>query len=256
MSRALVCALITTLLPASVLAAEPCPALVPGKSLGPLRLGMTRAQVEKLGLGPLECAEPGRCRTGPFEVILGPLDDCPVCVTGVALALTEGRCTKVQGQRFDADAKMERIAAAVGECSRVWVEEGRRTIHCVHGLAQVWDSPLEVRVQPEAAKLVFTCDAYILPGEGVASAKGWTAVPTDLRPKTGGHYCLGDLDLRSAMTPAAAVEALGPERCKQGEGTAANLVSCAALGLELRFQKGSLVRIDVTPESSPARSAD
>ncbi|MFT3766537.1 MAG: hypothetical protein QM820_13640 [Minicystis sp.] len=103
--------------------------LVPGTSIGPVRVGMTRAEIDALGLptkpGPLTAS----VTVGPY---LARFDGDRVASVIVELRdLPAG--VRVGGATFDGTAKIEAIAAKLQGCGAVQHNEGASVITCDGG---------------------------------------------------------------------------------------------------------------------------
>lgn len=114
-------------------AAANVPELVPGVGIGPVRVGMTRAELDALGLGT---------KPGPLgsDVSVGPyvasMDGDRVAAVFVELrAVPTG--VRVGGTVFDATAKIEAIAQKLRSCEPLKVNEGANVIPCESGRAVV-----------------------------------------------------------------------------------------------------------------------
>lgn len=109
------------------------PELVPGVSVGPVRIGMTRSDLDGLGLG----TKPGPLGT---DVSVGPyvasMDGDRVGAVHVDLrALPSG--LRVGGKVFDGSAKIEVIAESLRNCGPLQRNEGANVIPCESGRALV-----------------------------------------------------------------------------------------------------------------------
>jgi hypothetical protein len=119
---------------ASAAASPAIPELVAGTSIGPVRVGMTRAELDALGM-------PAKAGLLPNEVIVGPyvasFDGDRVGSVFVALrALPAG--VRVGGTVFQAAGATDTaIAAKLSACAPVQHNEGADVIVCDGGRAQV-----------------------------------------------------------------------------------------------------------------------
>lgn len=119
--------------PASGAAAANVPELVPGVGIGPVRIGMTRAELDRLGLPT---------KPGPMgnDVTVGPytasMDGDRVGAVFLELSKVPSGA-RVGGTVFDAHAKIDAVAAKLRDCGAMQVNEGANVISCEGGRAVV-----------------------------------------------------------------------------------------------------------------------
>ena len=237
-----------------LLAAAPekkCLDLVPGASLGPVTLGMTRAEATRLKIGigiqPLPpAADPlnvkGEPRAllnaaGTVEQIHHSLVDVPCVSTG-------------KGRTLPASARPEELAMMIGSCSPTEVLEGGNVIRC--GGVEIWwagwggKGGVELRVRDVASGV--KCDGYIVPGDRTVSA---TAVhrakeaDKGLEIEAGKRYCLGTQVITNELKPAEVAGKLRLDSCATETG--GEQVSCPHQGVRFRFggPRAALSRVEV-----------
>ena len=109
------------------------PELIPGVGIGPVKIGMTRADLDKLGL-PIKPGElPMILWVGPYEARLK--NDRVDTVYVEIPQLSSG--AKVGGKVFDKTAKLEVVAQALNGCGPVKGGTGSSVMPCEGGRAEV-----------------------------------------------------------------------------------------------------------------------
>jgi hypothetical protein len=113
------------------------PVVVPGRSIGPVRIGMTRKDCVDAGLtlAPDPSGQLGEAVrvAGPYQMVF-QADR----VASVTLKIKESRAgIDVNGEIFSATASLEQVAKALPKCGPVEVREGGRVVTCSGGTTLV-----------------------------------------------------------------------------------------------------------------------
>jgi hypothetical protein len=134
-------------------------AVAPGKGIGPVQLGMTRARVEQLGL-PVVAHGSGQLgdtvrMVGPYYVVF----DAKGAVASIEMNLAESTGATVGATALEPGQSLEQIAKTLGSCGAVTAVEGGATAACAQGTlvvkagAQYQPAMVELQVfPPKAAK--------------------------------------------------------------------------------------------------------
>ncbi len=220
MTRRLALVLLLTAVPCLARAAEDplCPTVVPGKSIGPLALGMAPAAVAKLKLPK-----------GLYE--LYPSDGSKP-LTGIGLELLKAKCLVVGGKKIPARLTAEAIALQLGGCGPAEQRKGGNWLSCQDGkIALGWNlMTRSVRVQGGGEKTALVCDGYVVPGSHVVSARegerlaepGPAALPVDVSTK----YCWWDRVITGKWKPADIWKIPGRSCSERKAGRLATTISC------------------------------
>ncbi|APR84789.1 Hypothetical protein A7982_10138 [Minicystis rosea] len=118
---------------ASSAAATTAPVLVPGESIGPVRIGMTRADLDALGLPTKKGPMSTDVTVGPY---VASFDGDRVGGVSVALRELPGGA-RVGGAVFDGSAKIQAIAAQLRGCGPTHENTGASVILCENARALV-----------------------------------------------------------------------------------------------------------------------
>lgn len=135
--------------------ASACPiAIVPGQSLGPIRLGMTVEEVKRLGL-PLSAMEsPGYFAAGPFKVASNQGRVTEVWIEDIRRAPD---CLLYRGRRVAPSISRETLLKRFGNMRNMEGIKGGRFAESDSGVRVGWsfedmDSFLQLRVLPKSSE--------------------------------------------------------------------------------------------------------
>lgn len=250
----------------SVAPKRACLEVVPGQSLGPVKLGMTREALGRLGLpveaGPVE----GQWKVGAFTAVT----DAEGKVAAVWRELSgQGAppCLAHGQRRVEVQPDAEAIAAALGACGPVDVREGGNTIDCFAGAAGLGfgldtatQTPwMRVSVDAGPLKEVPKCGAYVTPDGRVVDGAGFMAVKAgkpvetfevEIRPERA--LCVGDQVLDAKLMPARWNQ-MARTTCKTQANRGGTIVTCDGGRLELRFAGPPATLSQVVVRRMPGR---
>ncbi|MGC4115187.1 MAG: DUF4377 domain-containing protein [Myxococcales bacterium] len=117
-----------------VVSKEAAPVVVPGTSVGPLKLGMTADAVKATKLPVAAGADKSTLRAGPFEVGLGADGK----VEAIWMQLADSAGVSVDGKIVGPMAKLDDVKAAFGPCdANPQQARGGNTFSCRSGALQV-----------------------------------------------------------------------------------------------------------------------
>lgn len=213
--------------------AEDCTKLEPGKSLGPVELGMSRAQLEATGLplsaGPIDTW----FDLGPYSVHLE--DDA---VVAIGLDSSKGSCVLLDGQSLALSERLEDLAAAIpGQCGPLQYNIGATVVDCADGLMLLEHlGGKELRVLPAPRPLEQSCDAYVSPG---TDAKRSAVAELDEQTKVcfGGRVLTADLEPDDVQKLAGKMHI---STCERTDNLGATLLDCHYSGVRLTFSGPNL----------------
>ncbi len=114
----------------SVVVGQDCVEMTPGKSLGPIAIGMSRADLERSGLA----LQPGPIMTwfeiGPYTV---RMENDQVATIGLDGA--HGLCVRVAGQDVSLEESLEDLTQAIpGQCGPAQFNIGATVVDCAAGV--------------------------------------------------------------------------------------------------------------------------
>jgi len=225
-------------LPASAHAAEDplCPTVVPGKSIGPLTVGMAPAALAKLKL-PKDLYELYPITGGK------PLD-------GMGLSLSKARCFVLGGKKISAKLSPEAIALKLGGCGPAEMRLGGNWLACQDGrMAVSWSmGGTYLRVLKGGEKVKETCDVYVAEGSHFATPAGELRAqkgPRALAIEKGKKYCWWGRVVTSAWTPEE-IWKIPARSCGEQKKGGETILTCDYWGLRFFFKK-TLSRVEVFP---------
>jgi len=237
-------------LPASAaLAADPaatCPAVLPGEALGPVRLGMTLAELEGLGLEVRPAHHPNAREVGPYRVTL---TEGRITTVGLESDDDGGDCVRID----DADVVLAEVPLAElaahwpGQCGPLQMNIGANVIDCAHGVTVLAHrAGKAVRVTAERAAVPIRCDAYV-----AANAAARPRVRTADVP-AGARVCFQTRVLTSDLTPDDVTKVTSPQHistCVRTDGVGGTMLECHFQGVRLIFggPGPSLRRVESIP---------
>lgn len=120
------------------------PVLIPGQAIGPLKLGMSRAEIAGLMPHPSGQMGPDVGVVGPYDVVFAndKLTSIAFTLTGTTTGLQVGDHT------VPASASLDDVARAVPDCGPPEAREGGTVITCSNGrtLIKLVNGQVEVQV--------------------------------------------------------------------------------------------------------------
>jgi hypothetical protein len=251
------------LLASTALAAEPTCLALTSHGLGPIELGMTRAQVDALKLPtevrplrvPLQTTttvfqpKPSPGETGYGNLMIRFTGGK---VTGIRLDDNQG-CVSANARKISLADPGALIAAQVGSCGPVNNNIGGNAIYCEGGhvtltfkeMGGVEYRGVHVSVDPKNAPAA-SCAGYLEPGALVATASVSGKPGSSIEVVPGKSYCLPGTTVDSTLVPEA-IRALGFNTCSRlGE-----VVACDYQGARFHFERGALVKLQVVARKAP-----
>lgn len=243
------------LLPGAAHAADACVAVVPGKSIGPIRIGVKSAELRKL---KLKLNAPSRSLIKVGELYEAYLDD-KSAVTAVSIDLNKVPCLLLGNKRIDPKRTPEGVALQVGSCEPMEPRDGGNVLECQGRTVMITWNPMHKAlrvVTPEgkrpAAKEL--CDIYLAAGSHAALADKDLRVEAKravtLPIERGKRYCRYSKVITQAYTEADVFK--DPARsCATRKQVGATIVSCDYTGIRYTFAgpKGVLTRVELfTPK--------
>lgn len=212
-------------------------AATPGRSFGPLALGMTAAQVKATGL-PLK---PGRFEgeqgVGGFWVRMAGGK-----VTSISLDFAKGAPAPIKvGKHTTTADSAQAIAKAAAGCGPLQRRTGGNVIECTSGLV-VAQHLGGVTVTVEAAATQSdapTCADYLVPGD--------PASKIDVQPQK--SYCLPARVVTAKTVEKDVLGTLRYNTCKTQRNRGATVVTCPFQGTRFIFAGpyGALHRVEGVP---------
>jgi hypothetical protein len=226
---------LTLLIAPSVQAAALCPTVVPGVSIGPLKLSMSVKEVRKRKLVK-----------DLYEIYY---DRDNKKVSSLGLKLDKAKCFVLDGKKI---SKLKQgpfsLALKLGTCGPMELRLGGNNIYCDGGkISLLWNQRYNsLRVNAAAdrpkARIKTICDAYV--GFGALGTKPGKRKQT-LAIKPGKRYCFGERIITSAWTPEK-IWAIPARSCSEKKKRGETVLNCDWWGLEFRF-KGTLKQIRAYP---------
>ena len=225
---------LTLLVAPAAHAAAACPTVVPGVSIGPLKLGMSVKQVRKLKL--------------PKDLYEIYYDRDNKKVSSLGLNLRKASCF-VLGAKKVGELKQGpfSLALKLGTCGPMEMRIGGNNIYCDGGkISLLWNQGYDsLRVNAAAdrprQRVKTICDAYVGWGELVTKA----GKRKTLTVKAGQRYCFGQRIVSSTWTPDT-IWAIPARSCGEKKQRGETVLNCDGWGLKFHF-KGTLKRIEAYP---------
>jgi hypothetical protein len=220
-------------------AAMDCPTVVPGVSIGLLKLGMSAKEVRKLKLVK-----------DLYEIYY---DRDNKKVSSLGLNLDTAKCFVLGGKKVGKlkQGKLEQgpfaLALKLGTCGPMEMRIGGNNIYCDGGkISLLWNqgyNSLRVNAAADrpAARVKTICDAYVGWGELVTKA----GKRKKLTVKAGQRYCFGQRIVSSTWTPDK-IWAIPARSCGEKKLRGETVLNCDGWGLKFHF-KGTLKRIQAYP---------
>jgi hypothetical protein len=234
MRTTLLAALATTLLVATAARAQKCPKVVPGVSIGPIKVGDATARVAKLKL-----------QKDLYEIFY---DQKRSKVTSVGLNLHNARCFEIDKKTIKIDPKKllpEAVALRIGGCGPSQMVIGGNNLYCRGGkLGLVWNRgyvSLRAIGAPDKHQRETSapaCAGYVLHG-ALVTGQGESK---RLEPKAGKLYCFGSRVVTTKWTPKNIWD-IPARSCGEKKMRGFTVLSCDWWGLRFWF-KGTLRRIE------------
>jgi hypothetical protein len=230
--------------------ASQCPVVTPGVGIGPVKLGMTNAQVHKLGVPITQSTHEVNIRVAGLEVWF-----TDGRVSQIAADSANAGCAVVHGQTIDLKkAPLEAMAAIrPGTCGPLDIRTGGNAIECESGLAFYQHmAGKEVRVAAALPAPKTRCDAYVAPGAEGDKRVGSVAV------KPGETVCFQGRTFTGDLTPPD-VESIHGMRhintCEKQVNRGATVLTCRYSGVRLIFGGPTLrlARMEAVPVKAPSR---
>lgn len=232
---------LTLLVAPAVHAAALCPTVVPGVSIGPLKLSMSVKEVRKLKLVK-----------DLYEIYY---DRDNKKVSSLGLNLNKAKCFVLDGKKISrlkqGPGSMKQgpfsLALKLGTCGPMEMRIGGNNIYCDGGkISLLWNrgyNSLRVNAAVDRPKerVKTICDAYVGWGEL------WTKAGKrkTLKVAAGKRYCFGQRIVSSAWTPEK-IWAIPARSCGEKKTRGETVLNCDWWGLEFRF-KGTLKQIRAYP---------
>lgn len=231
-------AAVSLLVVASTASAGPkCPKVTPGKSIGPISLGMSKADLVKTGL-KVKARDARWVTVGPFEAMLKKDK-----VVSISADSTRNSCMLLGKNKIKLDkASLTTLAAAAPtKCGPIQINLGATLAECEDGLSLV--SPrgaLQIRVTA-TTRVETVCDAWVEPGAPKSKLASANVA-------AGKNVCVDTRVFTSDLTPSDVVKVGGKAHistCKQVDSGGATLLNCSFSGIRLIFSgpKHTLQRI-------------
>lgn len=210
--------------------------VVPGESLGPIKLGMTEAQLAATKIA----IKPGRFETerrvGVFDV---QIKDGKVASISYELG-KDGQPILLGGKAFTPTTP-QAIAAAATQCGPLDMRIGGNIIECAPGLVIGQHmGGLAITVQPAATRSEApVCAGYLEPGNPKSALELTPGVP----------YCLPSRVVTTATVEADVLGKLSYNTCRTERNIGATVVTCAYQGTRFVFAgpTGALHRVEGVP---------
>lgn len=234
------------LLPAATAAAQDatCPEIKPGVSIGPVRVGMPRADLDKLKLTIQPGFNENNLKVGALQVYL---KDGVVEAVGADSGAVS--CVTLHGKnqlKLD-ETPMEEIAARfTGLCGPHQFNTGATVIDCKNGLSILQHlGGKELRVERTPPDVQVTCDAWVMP-----ASTSRTTAEADVLPNK--RVCFQGRDFTADLTPDDIIPLSGKRHintCERTTARGATTLSCHYDGVRLTFAgpKLTLARMEAIP---------
>jgi hypothetical protein len=235
-------------------------------SLGGIKLGMTRAELNALKLAPAPArlgppkqfprkALPGELEVGTFMV---RMDGPNGTVSNIRLDDDEA-CVRWKGTRIALAASGPRIAAQLGVCGPVSHNIGGNGIACAGGAISLafkemggssYRTLTVKTVAPSAEAPLASCEAYLEPGYLLADKKKQWPLGAALDVLRGKTYCVGGKRFDSTLEPDA-IPALGFNTCSKLSVGGGLVVHCDFQGARFHFAGGQLTKLQLVAVKAP-----
>lgn len=225
----LLAALLTLGLATSAAAQDTCIEIQPGQAVGPLRLGMSQAEFDKLKL-PVTKNEFDQTLHGPYQVQFTQGELSHVGVDGrlAACLQVKGSAVKLDGRK----AQPAELAAQLKDCGPLHANLGGNVIYCKRGISLTQSlAGLELRLDSQSTEPKAICDGYVVPGDPQGSARA-------VKVQEGKRYCVGTRTLSSTVKPDDLTDLAGELRyntCRKTQSRGATTVSCDYQGVKFIF---------------------
>lgn len=240
-------------------AAENCLELHPGQGIGPVRLGMKLADLEKLGMGKLTSEAKGafgvRVEVGPFTIRLDEAGQ----VRSIITELKPPVCLTVAGKSLRVTGP-EEVAHAIGTCGPERMNIGANLFECDgvkvgFGGMPVGNNVVSLRVETVAKSTNDAiCAGYLVPGElavpnSLAAASRPEGTLAALAIQQGKNYCLMGRVVDRSLRPKDVWDKLHISTCEEKNVLGGTYVTCPYYGARFVFvdKQNELDRIEVIP---------
>lgn len=207
--------------------------VVPGQSIGPIKLGQTLAQLQATKIEIKPGRFDGERRVGAFNVQFKGDK-----VTSISFDMGKaGQPISLNNKKFTPTTP-QAIATAAGACGPLQRRTGGNIIECITGLTIGQHlGGLTVTVEaPAASTANVTCDGYLEPGNPKSA----------LEVQPGKVYCLPTRTVTTATVEKDVLGKLSYNTCRTQRNRGATVVTCAFQGTRFIFAgpQGALHRVE------------
>lgn len=223
----------------------PCLHILPGQSIGPVRLGMTLPelkQLEKQGY-TIRLENPNLPHiylVKNLRIILTEGANPMVRFVDATIHPADRLCVRIGDKVIHPARSWLHVAASYGRCEPIEMRTGGNSISCDNKSVMLLKSRspgFRITVSPVHRSLQTTrCHGYIQRGAGIAAHNQWQQTfpnqPLEVSMQAGKNYCMGRLVLHTRMSPEQ-IPTMG--ECTTIRRRGGSIVYCNHSGVALFF---------------------
>ncbi len=225
--------------------AFPCLSVVPGQSIGSVRIGMTLQelhQLKKHGVS-VHLEQPSLSHiylVSKLRVILTQTANPTVRFIDATIHPADQNCVQIDDKIIHPARNWLHTAATYGRCEPIERRTGGNAISCANKgmmLLKSRSPGFRITVSPTTRSIQHPrCDGYVQRGVGIAAHEQWTPAfpnfPTEWALQQGKTYCMDHLLLSTQTTPSQ-IPTMG--ECTTLRRRGGSIVYCNHSGLALFF---------------------